>query len=228
MFWHLYDSHMELDPLKLAVADRYKLLIGCIVPRPIAFVSTISPDGRPNLAPFSFFAGVGSNPMTVLFCPANKPDGTEKDSLRNAKPVEEGGTGEFVVNVATEEYERQVAACAEPLEYGESEFAMSGLASAPSVVVRPARVAESPVAFECRTVQVIRTNPGAPAGGNIVIGEVVHVFVRDEGGLINERFHTDPAKLRAIGRMGGIEYVRTGDEGNRFEMPMGRRALGTT
>lgn len=214
---------MEFDPAALAQEDRYKLLIGCIVPRPIALVSTLSPDGKPNLAPFSFFAGVGSNPMTLLFCPANKADGSEKDSLRNAKPAAEGGTGEFVVNVAVESYERQVAACAEPLAYGESEFNLSGLRMAPSVSVRPARVAESPVAFECRTVQVIRTNPGAPAGGNIVIGQVVHVFVRDD--LINARFHTDPSILRAIGRMGGLGYVRTGDTANRFEMPMGREAL---
>jgi len=216
-------SAMEIDPVKIAFENRYKLLIGCIVPRPIAFVSTVSPDGKLNLAPFSFFNGVGSNPMTLLFCPANKPDGSEKDTLRNCKPAAEGGVGEFVVNVATEEYERQMAACAEPLEYGESEFELAGLHTAPSAVVKPPRLRESPVCFECRTVQVIRTNPGAPAGGNIVIGEVVHVFVRD--GLVNERFHTDPAKLRAIGRMGGLGYVRTGDAAWRFEMPMGRRAL---
>jgi flavin reductase (DIM6/NTAB) family NADH-FMN oxidoreductase RutF len=217
---------MELDPLKLAQPDRYKLLIGCIVPRPIAFVSTMSPDGLPNLAPFSFFAGVGSNPMTVLFCPANKPDGSEKDSLRNAKAVEEGGTGEFVINAATEDYEREVAAAAEDLPYGESEFDLTGLATAPSSVVKPPRVASAPVCFECQTVQVIRTNPGQTAAGNIVIGRVVHVFVRDD--LINSRFHTDPAKLAAIGRMGGTGYVRTGDlrgRPNRFDMPMGRRAM---
>ncbi len=216
---------MQFDPATLDPADRYKLLIGCIVPRPIAFVSTISPDGRPNLAPFSFFAGVGSNPMMLLFCPANKPDGTEKDSLRNAKPASEGGVGEFVVNVVSEEFERQMAACAEPLEYGESEFELSGLHAVPSVVVRPPRVAESPVSFECRTMWVIRTNPGVAAGGNIVIGEVVRVHMRDGDGLLNERLHTDPSKLRAIGRMGGLGYVRTGDAANRFEMPMGRGAL---
>ncbi len=214
------DSSMELDPSKLAQPDRYKLLIGGIVPRPIAFVSTVSPDGRDNLAPFSFFCGVGSDPMTLLFCPANKADGSEKDSLRNAKPVAEGGVGEFVVNVATEAYERLVAAAAEPLAFGESEFKLTGLTPAPSRVVRPARVAESPIAFECRTVQVVRTNPGKAAGGNIVIGEVVHVYVRDD--LINERHHIDPAKLAAIGRMGGIGYARTRD---RFELPMGRAAL---
>jgi flavin reductase (DIM6/NTAB) family NADH-FMN oxidoreductase RutF len=211
---------MELSPLSLAQPDRYKILIGAIVPRPIAFVSTHSPEGRLNLAPFSFFNGVGSNPMTLLFCPANKPDGSEKDSLRNAKPIAEGGTGEFVVNVATDAFARQVAACAEPLPYGESEFDLSGLTTAPSRIVKPPRVAESPISFECRTVQVIRTNPGQVAGGNIVIGEVVHIWVRDD--LINERFHIDQGKLDAIGRMGGIEYTRTRD---RFKLPQGRAAL---
>lgn len=211
---------MELDPLNLTPADRYKLLIGCIVPRPIALVSTVSPEGRPNLAPFSFFNGIGSNPMSLLFCPVNKPDGSEKDSLRNAAPPAEGGTGEFVVNVATEAYARRMAAAAEPLMYGESEFELAGLTAAPSAKVRPPRVAESPVCFECRTLSVVRLNRNAPQGGNVVIGEVVHVYVRDE--LVNERLHTDPAKLRAIGRMGGAGYCSTQ---GRFEMPMGRAAL---
>lgn len=212
---------MEIDPAAIAQADRYKLLIGCIVPRPIAWVSTGSPDGRSfNLAPFSFFNGVGSNPMTLLFCPANKPDGSEKDTLRNCKSVEEGGTGEFVVNVATDALSRQVAASSEPLPYGESEFELTGLTMAKSAVVKPPRVAESPVAFECRTLQVIRTNPGAVSAGNVVIGRVVHVFVRDD--LINQRFHIDQGRLDLVGRMGGIMYTRTRD---RFELPMGREAL---
>lgn len=213
-------SRMELNPAALAQADRYKLLIGGIVPRPIAFVSSRLPDGAPNLAPFSFFAGVASAPMTLLFCPANGPDGMEKDTLRNVKPVEEGGVGEFVVNVAVEAYERRVAACAEPLPYGESEYELAGLTPSPSRVVSVPRVAESPIAYECRTRQVIRLAPGVPGGGNIVLGEIVHVFVRDD--LINERYHIDPAKLAAIGRMGGLGYARTRD---RFEMPMGRPAL---
>ena len=173
-----------------------------------------------NLAPFSFFNGAGSNPMTLLFCPANKPDGSEKDTLRNCKPVEEGGTGQFVVNAAVDMYRKQIAAASEPLPYGSSEFELTELNPAPSAVVRPPRVAESPVAFECETVQVIRTNVGGPAGGNIVIGRVVHVFIRDD--LINERFHIDPAKLDAIGRMGGTTYCRTRD---RFNLPFGREAL---
>lgn len=284
---------MDLDPASLAQEDRYKLLIGLIVPRPIAWVSTVGPDapgapGRVNLAPFSFFNGVGSNPLMLLFCPANKPDGSEKDTLRNCKPpvgspnraeidpddpawpgclpsrgtgvppVTEasglphrrdaratdrnpplGGTGQFVVNIVDEAHATRMAACAEPLPYGESEFELAGVAPAPSVVVRPPRVADAPASFECVTHRIIRTNPGQPGGGNIVLGRVVHVHVRDD--LADEkfraRFHTDPAKLRAIGRMGGLGYCKTGDlevtagasaVSPRFEMPMGKMALRLT
>lgn len=211
---------MEFDPEALSVGNRYKLLIGAIVPRPIAFVSTVSALGKTNLAPFSFFNGVGSNPMTLLFCPANRPDGSEKDTLRNCKPIEEGGTGEFVVNVAVERYARAVAAAAEPLDAEDSEFDLVSLARERSHVVRPPRVAESPIAFECRTLEVVRTNPGRPGGGNVVLGQVVHVFVRDD--LVNDRMHVDADKLAAIGRMGGHGYLTTR---HRFDLPRGRAAL---
>lgn len=213
---------MELNPAKLAPHERYKLLIGCIVPRPIALVSTISHEGRTNLAPYSFFNGVGSDPMTLLFCPVNEPGGVEKDTLRNCKPRSEGGTGEFVVNIATEHYARAVSAASEALPHGESEFDLTGLTPTPSTVVAPPRVAESPVAFECRTLQVFRTNPEAVAGGNIVLGEVVHMYIRDDA--VNDRLHVDADALAAIGRMGGPDYCRTRD---RFSLPRGRAALDT-
>lgn len=208
---------MELSPASLAIPERYKLIIGGIIPRPIAWVSTVSSDGKFNLAPFSFFAGVGSNPMTVLFCPANKPDGSEKDSLRNASSASEGGIGEFVVNIVPYSLAKPMAMSAEELPHGESEFDLSGVTPSPSRVVKPPRVLESPISYECRTTQIIRTNPGKIAGGNIVIGEVVHVWVADN--IINERLHIDPAKLDAIGRLGGLEYSTTRE---RFSMPMGR------
>jgi flavin reductase (DIM6/NTAB) family NADH-FMN oxidoreductase RutF len=211
---------MEIDPASLAQPDRYKLLIGGIVPRPIAFVSSRSPDGALNLAPFSFFAGVSSAPMALLFCPANGTTGEEKDTLRNVKPVAEGGTAEFVVNVASEPYIRRVVAAAEPLPYGESEFDLAGLTPTPAKLVAPPRVAESPIAFECRTRQLLRLAPGVPGGGNVVIGDVVHVYVRDD--LINDRYHIDPARLAAVGRMGGTGYTSTRD---RFDIPLGRAAL---
>jgi len=224
---------MHLDPALISQADRYKLLIGGVIPRPIAFVSTLSSTGELNLAPFSFFAGVASEPMSLLFCPANRPDGTIKDTLRNiveggggladsaGKDVDEGG--EFVINTVSEAFERQMAACAEPLPHGESEFDLSGLTPASSTVVKPPRVAESPLSFECRAMRIIRLAPGVPGGGNIVIGRVVHIHAADS--LVNDRFHVDPDKLRAIGRMGGTGYVRTGDPAQRFNMPMGREAL---
>jgi len=211
---------MDIDPDDLGSRDRYRLLIGCIVPRPIALVSTVDREGRVNLAPFSFFNGVGSDPMTVVFCPANRADGGEKDTLANCKPRAEGGTGEFVVCAATEAYAREIAAAAEPLPHGASEFELTGLETAPSGRVRAPRVARSPWSFECETLHVVRTNPGAPAGGNVVIGRVVHVHVDDA--FLDARGHVDPEKLRAVGRMGGIGYATTRE---RYEMPAGREAL---
>lgn len=208
---------MELSPAAMSQSDRYKIMIGTIVPRPIALVSTRSISGRDNLAPFSFFSGVGSDPMMLLFCPANKPDGTEKDSLLNARPESEGGVGEFVINVVPERLAAQMALAAEPLAHGESEFDLTGLTPVPSSVVKPRRVAESPVSLECVTRQVIRTNPGRPGGGNIVLGEVVRIHVADA--VINERLHIDASLLDAVGRMGGLSYCRTRD---RFDLKMGR------
>ncbi len=213
---------MDFDPASLPVADRYKILIGTIVPRPIAFVSTISPDGRTNLAPFSFFNGVCATPMTLLFCPSNKPDGSEKDTLRNilAGADASGAGGQFVVNVAAQPYIRRVVACAEELPYGESEFDLSGLAPAPSHIVRPPRVADSPISFECHSERVVRLASGKPGGGNIVIGRVVHIHARD--GIVDGAFHVDPAALAAVGRMAGMTYCTTRE---RFEVPWGRKAL---
>lgn len=204
------------NPASLRASDRYKLLIGGIVPRPIAFVSTLGTSGVANLAPFSFFAGVGSEPMTLLFCPATRPDGTEKDSLRNAKPTSEGGTGEFVVNVVPEAITRQMAKCAAELPPEESEFDYSGLTPAPSTVVRPPRVLQSPLSFECRTLHVLRTAPGKPSSGNIVLGEVVCVHA-DEG-VINDRYHVDLARINPVARLGGDWYCTVG---TRFELGRG-------
>lgn len=211
---------MELSPADLRVADRYKLLIGLIVPRPIAFVSTVSPEGRTNLAPFSFFTGVGSEPMMLAFCPATNAQGNDKDTLRNVRPIEDGGTGEFVVNVVTEPIARQMSATAEDLPYGQSEFELSGLTPVASSVVKPPRVAECPAAFECVTRQIVQTNPGVPSSGNLVLGEVVRVHADD--GILNDRHHTDAARLAAFGRMGGPSYCTTRD---RFDLPRGKAAL---
>jgi flavin reductase (DIM6/NTAB) family NADH-FMN oxidoreductase RutF len=210
----------EFDVNRMTPGERYRLLIGAIVPRPIAFVSTVSREGATNLAPYSFYNGVGAEPMLVMFCPANNADGSPKDSLVNALPTDEGGTGVFVVNVASERYERKVAAAGEALAHGESEFELTGLTPMPAAAVAAPRVAESPVGFECETERVIRFAGDAPGGANLVIGRVVHAWA--DASVSSEVGHVDPAKLAAIGRMGGPDYVRTRE---RFALPRGRAAM---
>jgi flavin reductase (DIM6/NTAB) family NADH-FMN oxidoreductase RutF len=202
---------MELDPDSLAPGDRYKLLIGTVVPRPIAFVSSVSPSGIVNLAPFSYFNAVGHIPLALMFSISQKPDKTAKDTLRNVRPVHEGGTGEYVINLAVHDYIQQVAEAAEPLPYSESEFDYLDLTMTPSQTVASPRVAESPVAFECKTRQLV------PVGEfTIVIGEVSHVFIRDE--LVDEGYRVDTDALAAIGRMAGYDFCHTQ---NRFTIPNG-------
>lgn len=210
---------------EISHVDKYKLLIGSVVPRPIAFVSTIAPEGDEhagahNLAPYSFFTAVGATPMTLAFCPTNAADGGDKDSTRNAKPESEGGSGEFVVNVVSHKYRYEMAATGEALPHGESEFELAGFTPGACEVVRAPRLVESPVSFECKTLQVVRLAPGVPGGANLVIGEVVHVHTAE--GLVNERYHVDPELLDAVGRMGGAAYCTTRD---RFDLPRGRAAL---
>lgn len=212
---------MEFDPLTLSIANRYRLLISCIAPRPIAIVGTCSRDGSSvNLAPFSFFNGCGSDPMTLLFCPGNRRDGSEKDTLRNAKPSSEGGQGEFTVSTCTEPILQRAVSAAEALPYGESEFTLSGLSPRRSLKVAPPGVAQSMVTFECRTMQVIRLATGRVGGGNIVIGEVVHMTIDDT--LIDASGEFDASKLALIGRMGESSYCTTRA---CIDFPMGAQAL---
>jgi flavin reductase (DIM6/NTAB) family NADH-FMN oxidoreductase RutF len=210
----------EIDPSTLSASERHKLLIGCVTPRPIAFVSSVSRDGHTNLAPFSFFNAAGSAPMTLLFCIGAKPGGGDKDTLRNVVPAAEGGVGEFVVNLAVEDYARQMSATADPLPYGESELEMAAFTPAPSRRVKPPRVLESPVSFECLTSHVIRLGTGEPGSSTVVLGHVVHVWLRED--VADERLRIDPAALRTIGRMGGPTYCRTRE---RFDLPRDQSAL---
>lgn len=200
---------MDLNPQDLSPEIRYKLLTGCVVPRPIAVVSTVSTNGVANLAPFSYFNIVGHLPMALSFSVAGrKPDQSLKDSLRNVRSSEAGGTGEFVINIAVESYAQSMALSAATLPYEVSEFDLTQLTPVPGRVVRPFRIAESPIAFECRTIQIVSIGIS-----QLVIGEVVHMTIQDE--LLDERFRIDPNKLKAIGRMAGSQYCRTSD---RFEI----------
>jgi flavin reductase (DIM6/NTAB) family NADH-FMN oxidoreductase RutF len=196
---------LTIDPAQYQARDVYKIMTGIIVPRPIALVSTIDRSGVANVAPFSFFCGVGSVPPTLLFCPALRAgaDPTpRKDTLRN---VEE--TGEFVVNVVSEALAAAANATAAEVPPEIDEFELSGLTPIASEVVRAPRVADSPAQMECRLLQVIYTSH-KPGGGVIVLGEIVRFHVRTD--LVND-FRVDPAGLDAVGRMAGNTWVRTRD-----------------
>ncbi|HKO04273.1 MAG TPA: flavin reductase family protein [Candidatus Acidoferrales bacterium] len=198
---------MVVDPATAEPGNVYKLLIGAIVPRPIAFVSSLSADGIPNLAPFSFFTAISANPPVVCFSPMiRSSDLAHKDTLNNIE-----ATREFVVNIVSEEFAEKMNICSGEYPPEVDEFQVSGLTPVPSDLVKPARVKESHVNMECRLVQVVRVSEKL-LGGSIVLGEVVRFHVDD---AIVEDFRIEPEKLRAIGRMGGSTYARTTD---RFEL----------
>jgi len=200
-----------LDPAQMAANDVYKLMIGTIVPRPIAFVSSLDAAGVKNLAPFSYFTACSSNPPVVCFCTTVR-DGPQpyKDTLRNVE-----ATGEFVVNIVSEEFAAQMNMCSAEVPPEVDEFALSGLTPLASDLVKPPRVAESKVQMECRLRQIVRVSE-KPGGGILVLGEVLRFHILES--LFDDPtggYKIDPEKLLAIGRMGGPTYTRTRD---RFEM----------
>lgn len=199
---------MTFDIPSMAHGDAYKLIIGSVLPRPIAFVSSLSPTGVANLAPFSFFTVVASSPLTIAFSPMRRgPEGLKKDTLINIE-----ANREFVVNVVDESFVGPMNACSADFAPDESEFVTCGLTPVPSEVVAPPRVAESPISLECKLNQVVEVGDG-PGGGALVIATVVRMHVRDDlyenGRILTERW-------QPIGRMAGATYVRCGDT---FELP---------
>jgi flavin reductase (DIM6/NTAB) family NADH-FMN oxidoreductase RutF len=191
---------MEIDPETKSPPEIYHLLTSVITPRPIAWVSTLSPRGIPNLAPFSFFCGVGSHPPALAFSPVNRRDGSKKDTVRNIEAM-----GEFVVNTVPFRLAGAMNATSADLAYEESEFAHAGLTPVTSSAVLPPGVAEAPVRMECRLLQIVPVGEG-PLAANLVIGRIVRFHV-SESVLSGDRI--DAAKLDAIGRMGGDVYART-------------------
>lgn len=202
---------MDVTPSQLAHREIYHILISAVGPRPIAWVSSLSASGQPNLAPFSFFNAVCAKPPLLAFAPAmrspkksgavaGEPSVEAKDTLRNIRE-----TGEFVINVVTYELAEAMNLTSGDYDAAINEFEVAKLASAPSKLVQPRRVAESPVSFECKLHQILDFNSG-PEGGSLVIGEIVSIHV-DERHLKEGRL--DRNSLDLIGRMGGIQYTRT-------------------
>jgi flavin reductase (DIM6/NTAB) family NADH-FMN oxidoreductase RutF len=186
---------MQIDPAGLDKADVYRLMISCIVPRPIAWVSTVAPDGTLNAAPFSYFQALSSQPPTILISVGRRRDGRPKDTRANIE-----ATGEFVVNVVGEESGARMVMSSVGYEPDESEFEKVGLEPAPSVKVKPPRIAECAVALECKLDRVLEIGPSG-----ILIAEIVLFHVRDD--LLTANNTVDPAKLRPLGRLGGSNYA---------------------
>jgi flavin reductase (DIM6/NTAB) family NADH-FMN oxidoreductase RutF len=199
---------MRLDLATLSPREAYQWMIGTILPRPIAWVSTISPDGKTNLAPFSFFQGVTSSPPTLMFVPVNNRAGEKKDTLRNIELVPE-----FVVNLVSRAQAEAMNQTSALLPYGESEFEAFGVASVSSELVRPPRVAGVPIAFECRLHQIVPIGEG-PLAANVVFGRILLMHARDD--ILGSDGRPDSRKLDLIGRMGGEDYATTRDS---FSLP---------
>jgi flavin reductase (DIM6/NTAB) family NADH-FMN oxidoreductase RutF len=166
-------------------------------------VTTVDPEGRVNLAPFSFFNTFGGEPPVVIFAPNLRRDGTKKDTLHNVE-----ATGEFVINAAVADLAPQVNLSSKELPAGESEVALTGLHVEPSVRVKPPRLAESPASLECVLRQVLTFGDG-PRAAHLVVGTVVLIHLADA--VLDDRGRIDPRQLRTIGRLGGDYYCHTSD-----------------
>lgn len=187
----------------------YKLCTGFVSPRPIALVSTISPDGEHNLAPFSFYNMVSANPPVIVLGPSIRRDNTAKHTLINIE-----ATGEFAIATVTEDIGPQMAKCAADLPCGESEFEHSGLTPTPATKIKPPLVKEAKTSLECKLRQIIKTGEGHGSGA-IVLGDIVAIHVDDD---ILDNGEIDPHKLRTLGRLGGQWYCTVS---NPFEMERG-------
>ena len=194
---------MVLDFSALPPRDAYQWMVTTILPRPIAWVSTISAAGQTNLAPFSFFQGVCANPPTLMFVPVNNRQGGKKDTVRNIEAVPE-----FVVNLVSRALAEEMNATSALLPYGESEFEKFGVASAQSDHVRPLRVAAAPVAFECRLDRIVRLGEG-PLAANVIFGRILAAHIRDD--VLGADGKPDSRKLDLVGRLGGEDYTTTRD-----------------
>jgi flavin reductase (DIM6/NTAB) family NADH-FMN oxidoreductase RutF len=193
---------MKIDPDSLDAREVHELLVGCVAPRPIAFVSTIGEDGVYNVAPFSFFTLMSLRPAVVGFAIASRRGGAKKDTLVNIE-----FSGDFVINIVPESIAQAMNQAAGEYPSHVDEFKEAGLTPMESDLVRPPRVAESPIQFECRLMQVMEFGV-LPRVRHFVIGEILRVHVQDDL-MVDGVIKSD--RLKAIGRLGEDFYCRTQD-----------------
>ena len=195
---------MIIDPTEQSFKENHKIMIGSIIPRPIAFVSTKSKDGILNLAPFSYFNGVCSNPPSVMFAPSRRGyDGLTKDTLNNIQ-----NTKEFVINIVSEEIADQMVACSTDYDNEVDEFEVSGLTPIDCVKVNPPRVKESKISFECELNSIVEIGKAEAGAGFIVIGTIVMFHIDD---TVYKDGHINLNTLNPIGRLAGNSYTRIVD-----------------
>ena len=193
---------MIYDPAEHPFSETHKLMIGSIVPRPIALVSTTSNNGINNLAPFSYFNGVCSKPPTIMFAPARRGwDGQEKDTLINIR-----NTKEFSINIVSEDIGEKMVKCSTDYEKEVDEYSKSGLSPLSSKKIKPPIVSESKISLECTLNQIVQIGKEDAGSGFIVIGTIVLFHIDDEV-YDNGRIILD--KLQPLGRVAGNGYVRS-------------------
>jgi flavin reductase (DIM6/NTAB) family NADH-FMN oxidoreductase RutF len=209
-----------IDPAEISNTDLHKLMLGAIAPRPIAFASTVDSDGKPNLSPFSFFNAFGVNPSTIIFSPSRRGrDASVKHTFENIMQVPE-----VVINAVTYSMVEQVSLASTEFAKGINEFEKGGFTPIPSEKIRPFRVKESPVQWECKVRQVIETGKGGGAA-NLMICEVLMVHVNED--ILDSSGLIDQQKIDLVGRMGGDYYVRAhGDALFEVEKPLTKPAIG--
>lgn len=194
---------MEIDPQETSQKNIYKILTGAVIPRPIGWISSISEDGVPNLAPFSFFNAVGEDPPHVMFSTVRTGD-KNKDTLNNVL-----ATKQFVVNMATEELVEAMNATSIELPPDGNEFEYAGLTPLPSVKVKPFRVKESPITFECELVHHYSLEDHKNGGATIMVGRIV-MFHVDESVLLDD-YKINMETYRPVARLAGSNYAKLGE-----------------
>lgn len=201
---------LTIDPNEIETRFLHQYLIGSVGPRPICFASTVDRDGKPNLAPFSFFNVFSANPPILVFAPNNSGrTGEPKHTFLNAKAVPE-----VVINVVTAEMVEQMNVAAAPWDQGVDEFEKAGFTPVESDLVKPFRVAESPSQIECKVLEIKEMGTGGGAG-NLVICEVLRIHIKDD--VLTEDQKIDQTKMNLVGRLGGSWYSRT-DKSALFEL----------
>lgn len=208
---------LSILPKDIPTAQLQGYLQGAVSPRPIAFASTIDENGNPNLSPFSFFNVFSANPPILIFSPARRVRGnTTKHTLENAK-----ATREVVINVVNYDIVQQMSLSSTEYAQGVNEFVKSGLTPIASDIVKPFRVAESPVQFECKVNEIIELGQEGGAG-NLIICEVVKIHINEA--VLDENGTIDQYKIDLVSRMGGNWYSRSNQ--GLFEIPKPLSTLG--